>query len=201
MRKISPFDRSNASHTCDSESASRVVDKNSNISSPFSRAGAEYLFFGLVFTAIRQAPPSPAASPDHRTPHVLMFNCRNSVLPVNHGAVETRFGAILLAPDRFGADDMQENVEPAISRTGNRSIHSLHHHHGWDNSIIPALTIAPGETVSFDMIDASGGQLSAKSTIEAIENWDFKKVNPVTGPVFVDGASPGDALTVTIIDA
>ena len=96
---------------------------------------------------------------------------------------------------------MQENVEPAISRTGNRSIHSLHHHHGWDNSIIPALTIAPGETVSFDMIDASGGQLSAKSTIEAIENWDFKKVNPVTGPVFVDGASPGDALTVTIIDA
>src|SRR6185312_6667307 len=27
---------------------------------------------------------------------------------------------------------------------------------------------------------------------------DFAKVNPVTGPVFIDGARPGDALKVTI---
>ena len=27
---------------------------------------------------------------------------------------------------------------------------------------------------------------------------DFEKVNPVTGPIFVDGAKPGDALKVTI---
>ena len=26
---------------------------------------------------------------------------------------------------------------------------------------------------------------------------DFARVNPVTGPVFVDGAEPGDALKVT----
>lgn len=81
-----------------------------------------------------------------------------------------------------------------------RSTHTIINH-GWDNAFAPALTIAPGETVSFDMIDASGGQLNPKSTIEVIHRWEFGKVNPVTGPVFVDDAAPGDPLKVTIIDA
>ncbi|MGY6707214.1 MAG: acetamidase/formamidase family protein [Rhizobiaceae bacterium] len=73
------------------------------------------------------------------------------------------------------------------------------HHHGWDRDNAPALTIAPGETVEFDTIDASGGQLSRGSTAADIAKMDFGKVNPVTGPVFVDGAEPGDALKVTIL--
>jgi acetamidase/formamidase len=79
-----------------------------------------------------------------------------------------------------------------------RTIHSAHHHFGWDRSIPPVLTITPGTTVEFECPDASGGQLSAKSTVADVAKLDFAKVNPVTGPVFVDGAKPGDALKVTI---
>lgn len=80
--------------------------------------------------------------------------------------------------------------------------HSLHktiHHHGWDRDNAPALRVAPGETVEFDTVDASGGQLSPGSTAEDIGRMDFGKVNPVTGPVFIDGAEPGDAVKVTIL--
>jgi len=78
------------------------------------------------------------------------------------------------------------------------TIHQHQHHLGWDNGNKPALTVAPGTTVTFETVDASGAQLSPDSTVADIPGLDFGKVNPVTGPVFVDGAEPGDALKVTV---
>jgi acetamidase/formamidase len=81
--------------------------------------------------------------------------------------------------------------------------HALHktlHHIGWNNANPPALKIAPGETVAFETVDSSGGQLAPGSTVEDLGRLDFIRVNPVTGPVFVDGAEPGDALRIRILD-
>ena len=78
------------------------------------------------------------------------------------------------------------------------TIHARHRHFGWDNANPPIATVAPGETVAFETTEASGGQISASSTVADVAALDFAKVNPVTGPVFIDGAEPGDALTVTI---
>ena len=78
------------------------------------------------------------------------------------------------------------------------TIHGRHHHFGWDRSIPPAATVSPGATLEFECLDASGGQLSPASTVADVAKLDFGKVNPVTGPIFVDGAEPGDALKVTI---
>jgi acetamidase/formamidase len=72
-------------------------------------------------------------------------------------------------------------------------------HVGWDNSLAPALKVTPGQIVELEAADASGGQLNAFSTLEAVSTLDFDKVNPVTGPLFVDGAQPGDALKITIL--
>ncbi len=80
--------------------------------------------------------------------------------------------------------------------------HTLHktvHHLGWNNANPPALTIAPGDTVELDTVDSSGAQLDPDSTVEAIGTLDFGKVNPVTGPIFIDGAEPGDAVKVTVL--
>jgi acetamidase/formamidase len=78
------------------------------------------------------------------------------------------------------------------------TIHSERHHFGWDNANEPVLTVAPGDTVEFDTVDASGGQLSPESSVADVLGLDFGRVNPVTGPVRVDGAEPGDALKVRI---
>jgi acetamidase/formamidase len=80
------------------------------------------------------------------------------------------------------------------------TIHKHHHHFGWDHSIPPVRTIAPGETILFECPDAAGGQLSPQSGVEDIARLDFSLINPVVGPVFIDGAEPGDALKVTFGD-
>lgn len=79
------------------------------------------------------------------------------------------------------------------------TIHRRHIHHGWDNSFEPKLRIAPGETVHFETVDASSGQLNRESTAADLVKLDLARVNPVTGPVYVDGAKPGDALKVTVL--
>jgi acetamidase/formamidase len=87
--------------------------------------------------------------------------------------------------------------------TGHQSGHTIHrtqHHLGWNNAFPPRLVVAPGETVEFKTVDASGGQISPKSTVADVATLDFGKVNPVSGPVYIDGAEPGDAVKVTILD-
>jgi acetamidase/formamidase len=81
-----------------------------------------------------------------------------------------------------------------------KTIHSRHHHLGWDNSFEPVLEVSPGETVSFEVFEASGGQLSQTSRSEDLTRLDFGKVNPVTGPLRVLGVEPGDALRVDILE-
>ncbi|EAR51169.1 acetamidase/formamidase family protein [Oceanicola granulosus HTCC2516] len=79
----------------------------------------------------------------------------------------------------------------------NHTIHARHHHTGWDRSIAPVLTVRPGETIAVETIDASGGQLDASSGLDDLKALDFGKVNPVTGPIHIEGAEPGDAVAIT----
>lgn len=79
------------------------------------------------------------------------------------------------------------------------TIHKHQHHVGWDRAFAPVLTVAPGASVEFEVFEASGGQLSPASTVDDVGRMDFGKINPVTGPVFVDGAEPGDVLKVTLL--
>jgi acetamidase/formamidase len=79
------------------------------------------------------------------------------------------------------------------------TIHKHQHHLGWDNANVPVVTIAPGESIAFEVFDASGGQLTSTSTVADVGTMDFGKINPVTGPVYIDGAEPGDVLKVTVL--
>ncbi len=80
------------------------------------------------------------------------------------------------------------------------SQHTIHQcHHGWDNSQAPVARVAPGESLEFDVMEASGRQLHESSTAADIERLDFTRINPLAGPVFIDGAEPGDVLKVTLL--
>jgi acetamidase/formamidase len=86
-----------------------------------------------------------------------------------------------------------------MSAHGRHTIHREHIHHGWNNAFAPRLKIAPGETVQFEIVDASSGQLNRESIDADLEKLDLARVNPVTGPVYVDGARPGDALKIKVL--
>jgi len=69
----------------------------------------------------------------------------------------------------------------------------------WDNSVEPRLVIDPGDTVVFDCLEASG-QYTAKSTLHDYLNADRSMVHALNGSVYINGAKPGDALEIEILD-
>jgi acetamidase/formamidase len=70
----------------------------------------------------------------------------------------------------------------------------------WDNSIEPALEVDSGELVEFTVRDASDEQIRAGSTAEDVAKLDFEHLNPVSGPVYVKDARPGDVLAIEILE-
>ena len=78
--------------------------------------------------------------------------------------------------------------------------HTIHaQHFGWDNRLTPVQRIGPGAILEFAVQDASGGQFSPSSVAGDVTGLDFARVNPVAGPVYIEGAAPGDVLRVTVL--
>lgn len=85
--------------------------------------------------------------------------------------------------------------------TSVHAAHTVHSTHtGWSRDFTPSAVITPGETLDFTILDASGGQLSRASGVSDVTRLDFATVNPLTGPVYIEGAQPGDALAVELLD-
>ncbi|MGH2983388.1 MAG: acetamidase/formamidase family protein [Solirubrobacterales bacterium] len=71
-------------------------------------------------------------------------------------------------------------------------------HHKWDNTLEPALVIEAGDTVSFELPMAGRGQVERGHGFDRT-SFDEDTVYNLVGPVFVDGAKPGDTLEVEIL--
>ncbi len=69
---------------------------------------------------------------------------------------------------------------------------------GFDASFEPVLTIDPGETVCFETQDCYAEQIDHDK--KEFSLLDMKRNNPVTGPLYVNGAVPGDVLKIEILD-
>jgi formamidase len=72
-------------------------------------------------------------------------------------------------------------------------------HNRWHEAIEPVVEVDPGDTVVYETRDAFDGQLNGESTAEDVGNLDLNVVHPLTGPVFVKGAEPGDLLEVELV--
>ena len=60
----------------------------------------------------------------------------------------------------------------------------------------PRLRIEPGETIAVATEDALSGQI--RSDVDRRDRLKIPYSNPLTGPIFVEGAEPGDVLAVRI---
>lgn len=83
------------------------------------------------------------------------------------------------------------------------SLHRLaaeHRHTVWDNALEPALELESDSVIALETADSSGGQLTRTSTAADVTAMDMGNVNPVTGPVYIKGAEPGDTLQVEILE-
>jgi formamidase len=73
-------------------------------------------------------------------------------------------------------------------------------HNRWHEAIEPALEVDQGDIVVFETRDAFDGQLNSQSTEADVEQLNLNVVHPLTGPVYVKGAEPGDLLEVELVD-
>ena len=60
----------------------------------------------------------------------------------------------------------------------------------------PALTVKPGETVLIETQDGFSGAI--KRDEDPFPVIDLERVNPTTGPIYLEGAQPGDTLVVDV---
>jgi formamidase len=73
-------------------------------------------------------------------------------------------------------------------------------HNRWHEDIEPVLEVDPGDTVVYETRDAFDGQLHPRSTAQDVAAAQLGPVHPLTGPVFVNGAEPGDLLEAELVE-
>jgi acetamidase/formamidase len=71
-------------------------------------------------------------------------------------------------------------------------------HNKFSRNIPPVLQVTSGAVIEFFTEEATDGQLHAGSTTADLANLSFDPIHPLTGPVYVEGAEPGDILAVTL---
>ena len=73
-------------------------------------------------------------------------------------------------------------------------------HNRWHPDIPPVVRCQPGDEVVLETRDALDGQVSPGGSLDQVATVNLDPVHPLTGPVYVEGAEPGDVLEVEIVD-
>ncbi len=61
----------------------------------------------------------------------------------------------------------------------------------------PVARAKDGDTLIFETMDCFGGQIVTET--DRMGTLDWSRINPATGPVYIEGAAPGDTLKVEIL--
>ena len=72
-------------------------------------------------------------------------------------------------------------------------------HNKWSSAIEPRLRVPSGAVIEVKTEEASDQQLDINSTSEDVLEVSFDPIHPITGPVYVEGADPGDVLAVKLL--
>src|SRR5580700_2184525 len=73
-------------------------------------------------------------------------------------------------------------------------------HNRYHPEIAPVVEVGEGEEVALETRDALDGQIKPSSTVADFAALNAGAVHPLTGPVFVKGAEPGDMLEIEFTD-
>ncbi|ABK73843.1 acetamidase/formamidase family protein [Mycolicibacterium smegmatis] len=72
-------------------------------------------------------------------------------------------------------------------------------HNRWHPDIPAVLRCVPGDIVAIDTRDGYDGQFGRASTADDVLRADLARIHPLTGPIHIEGAEPGDLLVVDVL--
>lgn len=104
-----------------------------------------------------------------------------------------------------GAPEREEGRASLRTDGGGAAVPEVDHtltadqtHARFSAAIEPVLRVRSGAVVEAFTEEATDGQLTPGSTAADLANVSFDRIHPLTGPVYVEGADPGDVLVVKL---
>lgn len=73
-------------------------------------------------------------------------------------------------------------------------------HNRWHPDIPAAFSVDPGTSFRMDCKEWTDGQIQNNDSAEDVRTVNLTRVHVLSGPVYVNGAEPGDLLVVDILD-
>ncbi|KAI0420523.1 hypothetical protein F5X98DRAFT_332476 [Xylaria grammica] len=79
--------------------------------------------------------------------------------------------------------------------------HPDHSHLRWSRAIPPVLTVPSGSEITLELPDGGGNQITRENAAAgtAVSSFDVGLADPGVGPIYVEGAAPGDVLRVDFL--
>ncbi|MCH8897811.1 MAG: acetamidase/formamidase family protein [Chloroflexi bacterium] len=108
--------------------------------------------------------------------------------------------AALWLPGCSAAEREEVQEEQSTRPSAEYFLTSENTHNRWSRTIPPVLRVPSGAVIEVQTKEASDQQITPTSTIEDLANMDSSLVHPLTGPVYVKGAAPGDLLEIEYLD-
>ncbi|GAA6057519.1 hypothetical protein JCM3770_000564 [Rhodotorula araucariae] len=93
------------------------------------------------------------------------------------------------------AAPMLVTIDPLKPAKGQAGLHNR-----WHGDIPAFATVKQGEVFKLGSIEWTGGQIKNSDDADDVRNVDLSQIHYLTGPIGVEGAEPGDALVVDILD-
>ena len=82
-----------------------------------------------------------------------------------------------------------------LDSPGGKNVHFF-----WKPDLKPVISVNDGEIFSVAVPDSSMGNIGPDSTLKEIKSMDLQNFDGAVGPVKIEGAEPGDTLSVEILD-
>jgi formamidase len=93
----------------------------------------------------------------------------------------------------------QKVFEVRLDKTRRLATQAGKAHNRWHPAIPPVIRLDSGDEAVLDTLDALDCQIGPNGLADAA-SWDLNAAHPLTGPVWVNDAEPGDLLEVEILD-
>ena len=73
-------------------------------------------------------------------------------------------------------------------------------HNRYHPDVAPLLEVEEGDEVVLETRDGVDGQIGPDTTVADLAHLDTGRIHPLTGPVFIKGAEPGDMIEIEFLD-
>ena len=104
-------------------------------------------------------------------------------------------------PESTSSEQLSEHPEEGLARevpSPDYTLTSDQTHNKFSSTIDPVLRVVSGAVIEAYTEEASDQQLTPVSNEQDLVNISFDPIHPLTGPVYVEDAEPGDILAVTL---